>query len=75
LSTARATQVVSLLIEEHGFDPMLISAAGYSEYRPVADNDTAQGRAANRRVDLVVVGRAPDKDKLAEAPVPPAGGQ
>ena len=75
LSTARATQVVQLLIEEHGFDPMLISAAGFSEYRPVAGNDTVQGRAANRRVDLVVVGRAPEKDKLAETEATPAGGQ
>jgi chemotaxis protein MotB len=75
LSTARATQVVSLLIEQHGFDPLLISAAGYSEYRPVAPNDTAQGRAANRRVDLIVVGRAPEKDRLAEAPTAPAEGQ
>jgi chemotaxis protein MotB len=65
LSTARATEVVSLLIEQHGFDPLLISAAGYSQYRPVADNNTVQGRAANRRVDLVVVGHSPEKDKLA----------
>jgi len=46
LSTARATQVVSLLIEKYSFDPMLVSAAGYSEYRPVGSNDTTQGRAA-----------------------------
>ncbi|HSS96187.1 MAG TPA: flagellar motor protein MotB, partial [Terriglobales bacterium] len=65
LSTARATQVVSLLIEKYSFDPMLISAAGYSEYRPVGSNDTTQGRAANRRVDLVVVGKPSDKEKLA----------
>jgi chemotaxis protein MotB len=58
LSTARATEVVSLLIEERGIDPQLISAAGYSQYRPTASNDTTQGRAANRRVDLVVVGHA-----------------
>ena len=65
LSTARATEVVSLLIEEHGFDPMRISAAGYSEFRPAASNDTPQGRAANRRVDLVVVGHAREADDLA----------
>jgi len=56
LSTARATAVVSLLIEHHGFDPALVSAADYSKYRPVEGNRTAQGRAANRRLDLVVVG-------------------
>ena len=35
LSTARATEVVSLLIEKHGFDPSQISAAGYSQYHPI----------------------------------------
>jgi len=73
LSAARSTTVVSLLIERHRFDPSLISAAGYSEYRPLADNDSPQGRAANRRIDLVVVGRVPDKDKLARGEAAPAG--
>ena len=73
LSTARATTVVSLLIEQHGFDPLLVSAAGYSEYRPVESNKTAGGRAANRRVDLVVVGHVQAKDKLAGTEAPPAG--
>jgi chemotaxis protein MotB len=57
LSTARATEVVSLMIEQHGFSPQLVSAAGYSEYRPIASNDTEDGRKTNRRVDLVVVAR------------------
>jgi len=57
LSTARATEVVSLLIEQHGFDPGQISAAGYSQYRPIAANDTEEGRKINRRVDLVIVSR------------------
>lgn len=57
LSTARATEVVSLLVEHYGFNPTSISAAGYSQYRPVADNDTKEGRKTNRRVDLVVVAR------------------
>ena len=57
LSTARATEVVSLLVERYGLDPRSVSAAGYSEYRPVASNDTAEGRQTNRRVDLVVVSR------------------
>jgi len=68
LSTARATQVVSLLIEQYHFSPALISAAGYSEYRPVADNGTEQGRAANRRIDLIIVGKPPD----IEPPAPTA---
>jgi chemotaxis protein MotB len=57
LSTARATEVVSLLVERYGFDPTQVSAAGYSEYRPVAGNDTEEGRKINRRVDLVIVSR------------------
>ncbi len=57
LSTARATEVVSLLVEQHGFDPALISAAGYSQYRPRTSNDTEEGRKQNRRVDLVIVAR------------------
>jgi len=55
LSTARATEVVSLLVEQYGFDPQQISAAGFSEYHPVASNGTDDGRKANRRVDLIVV--------------------
>jgi len=58
LSTARSTEVVSLLIEKYGFDPSQISAAGYSQYRPVAANDTEEGRRTNRRVDIVVVAHA-----------------
>jgi len=57
LSTARATEVVSLLIEKHGFDPRQISAAGYSQYRPLTTNDSEEGRQTNRRVDVVVVAR------------------
>jgi chemotaxis protein MotB len=75
LSTARATQVVSLLIEKYSFDPVLISAAGYAEYRPISSNETAQGRAANRRVDLVVVGKPTEKEKLARSVETPAGAE
>jgi chemotaxis protein MotB len=73
LSSARATTVVALLIERHSFDPALVSAAGYSEYRPLGSNDTAEGRAANRRIDLVVVGQVPEKDKVARGEAAPAG--
>ncbi len=73
LSTARAVTVVALLVERHGFDPSLVSAAGYSEYRPVSKNSTVQGRADNRRVDLVVVGQSPEKDKMAQQAAPPVG--
>jgi chemotaxis protein MotB len=58
LSTARAMAVLMLLVDDSGVDPRRVSVAGYGEYRPVADNATAEGRQQNRRVDLVVVATA-----------------
>ncbi|HVN18407.1 MAG TPA: flagellar motor protein MotB [Dongiaceae bacterium] len=55
LSTARATQLVRLLIVRHRFPPERLSAAGYAQYHPIASNDNPQGRAQNRRVDLVIL--------------------
>ena len=58
LSSARATRIARLLLQMHTIAPQQLSAAGYAEYHPVAANDTAVGRAENRRVDLVVMPRA-----------------
>jgi len=55
LSTARATELVRLLIQRYRFSPERLSAAGYAEYHPIASNATEQGRAQNRRVDLVIL--------------------
>jgi len=55
LSTARATELIRVLIVDHRFAPERLSAAGYAEFHPVASNLTAQGRAQNRRVDIVVL--------------------
>lgn len=55
LSAARAMNVLLLLVDDAGFDPRNISAAGFGEFRPVSDNSTPEGRRMNRRVDLVVV--------------------
>jgi chemotaxis protein MotB len=55
LSVRRATNVVRYLIEEQGFDPHKLSAVGYAEYRPLRPNDTAENRALNRRVDIVIM--------------------
>jgi chemotaxis protein MotB len=54
LSSARASSVVRLF-EGHGISSSRLSAVGYGEYRPVVANDTAEGRAKNRRVVLVVL--------------------
>ena len=58
LSSARATVIARLFLEWHTIVPERISAAGYGEFHPVASNDTADGRAQNRRVDLLVMPRA-----------------
>ncbi len=54
LSAIRATNVVRYLIEK-GVNPSYLSATGYSEFRPVAPNDTEENRAKNRRIEIVLV--------------------
>jgi chemotaxis protein MotB len=61
LSTARATELVRLLITRYGFAPDRLSAAGYAQYHPVASNATPEGRAQNRRVDVVILGKLPQE--------------
>ena len=55
LSTARATTVSRYLAEHAEIAPQRLIAAGYGEYRPIGPNDSREGRARNRRVDLVVL--------------------
>ena len=55
LSSARATAVLRYLVDEGGAEPELIYAAGYGEFQPVADNLTPEGRALNRRADIVIL--------------------
>lgn len=57
LSTARASGLVAYLVGRFGMNPGRLSAAGYGQFRPVATNQTAAGRALNRRVDLVLLSR------------------
>ncbi|BCJ87918.1 flagellar motor protein MotB [Effusibacillus dendaii] len=54
LSAARALNVLHYL-ESKNIKPELMSAVGYGEYQPVASNDTAAGRAANRRVNIIIL--------------------
>jgi chemotaxis protein MotB len=54
LSTARSTTVVRYL-QDKGIDPALLSATGYSEYSPVASNETDEGKAKNRRIEIVLI--------------------
>lgn len=60
LSTARATVVARFLQDKVGLDPTRLSATGYGEYRSVAPNDSEEGRAQNRRIEIIL------------APLPPA---
>ena len=55
LSAARATNVARYLQEKIGIDPTLLSATGYGEYQPVASNEDEEGRARNRRIEIVLV--------------------
>jgi chemotaxis protein MotB len=57
LSSARATGIARSLLELHAISADRISAAGYAEFHPVDSNATAEGRANNRRIDLVVLPR------------------
>lgn len=54
LSTSRAVSVVQYCIESSSLSPMKYTASGYGEYHPIADNDTEEGKAKNRRVDFVI---------------------
>jgi chemotaxis protein MotB len=55
LSAARALNITRLLTEGGYLAPERLAASGYGEFHPVASNDTAEGRAQNRRVELVVL--------------------
>jgi chemotaxis protein MotB len=55
LSTARATELIEMFITRYHFAPARLAAAGYAEYHPVDSNSTAEGKAHNRRVDIVVL--------------------
>lgn len=66
LSVKRATTVVRLLQKEYGLDPAKMAAAGRSEYRPVADNETKEGKATNRRTRIVILPQLDQFFKLLE---------
>ncbi len=61
LSTARATSIVRILTKDDGFDPARITASGRGQFHPVKPNDTAEGRAANRRTEVIL---SPDLNEL-----------
>ncbi len=61
LSTARATSIVRILTIDNGFDSGRITASGRSTFHPVTTNETAEGRAGNRRTEIIL---SPDLKEL-----------
>lgn len=61
LSTARATAIVRILTNYFGFDPIRITASGKSYFHPKATNETVEGRATNRRTEVIL---SPDLTEL-----------
>ena len=67
LSLARATAVVDYLVEKHGIPRSRIIPVGHGEERPIASNDTAEGRQKNRRVEIVILPKASEQSYEADA--------
>jgi chemotaxis protein MotB len=61
LSTARSTAIVRILTDTYGLDPLRVTASGRSKYEPVDSNTTAEGRARNRRTEIIL---APKLDEI-----------
>ena len=61
LSTARATSILRVLTKDNGFDSNRITASGKGQFHPVRTNDTAVGRASNRRTEIIL---SPDLNEI-----------
>ena len=57
LSTARATNIIAYMLKSKKIEPKRLSAVGYGEYMPVADNTSIGGRLLNRRVDIIILNK------------------
>ena len=64
LSTARAARIARYFAERHAMNPERISIAGYGEFRPLASNETLEGRAKNRRVEIIVLKEESDEENF-----------
>lgn len=64
LSTKRATAIVNILRENVNINPENLTAAGRGEYAPVATNDTPEGRAKNRRIEVILTPKLDELSKL-----------
>ena len=68
LSTARATAIVKALSGQYGVSPGRLAASGRGEFMPKADNSTPEGRAMNRRTEIILTPKLDQFFKLLEAP-------
>ena len=64
LSTKRATAIVNILSENKGIDKKNLTAAGRGEFSPIADNATAEGKAKNRRIEIILTPKLDEITKL-----------
>lgn len=73
LSVARSTAIVRILTDDYGVAPTRFTASGRSQYEPVAANETAEGRAKNRRTEIILAPRLDELMQLIEGVDVPAG--
>jgi chemotaxis protein MotB len=66
LSTARATAIVRILTIDYKVDPVRVEASGHSQYDPVQTNSTTEGRALNRRTEIILSPKLDELFKLLE---------
>ena len=66
LSTKRATSIVQLLLQSASIDPENLTAAGRGEFSPVASNQTADGKAKNRRIEVILTPKLDEINKLLQ---------
>jgi len=66
LSAMRAINVMNFFIDKGGMDPKRFSIQGYGQYAPKYDNSTDEGKAKNRRVEIVLVRKYPDTNDKSE---------
>ena len=66
LSTKRATAIVNILRENASINPENLTAAGRGEYAPIASNDTSEGKAKNRRIEVILTPKLDEISKLLD---------
>ena len=66
LSTARANSIVRILVNNYKVDPARVIASGHSSYEPVESNSTTEGRAKNRRTEIILSPKLEEMYKLLE---------